>query len=177
MKLVLMSLIAVIAVRCCGQSLAPTESLKRAAAQSAKMTEVIEVTHCLKAGDIDWLGDSAFLDKSKVLHVAFSHDRKTYPGQDVIFVVVLESGTRGDVFELTHENQGSKRNYRVENNGSFKIGPKGLKWTGEILGGIWTHEYIERNIRRLLRQPSVAIPVRTALRSYREITCSSYVSD
>lgn len=112
-----------------------------------------------------------------MLRVALSHDRKAYRGKDFIVVVVLESATKGDVFELTREDHGKKRSFRIENNGSFKVGHKGMEWPGEILGGIWTHEYMDRNIRRLLTQPSIAVTVRTALRFDPKLTCSSYLSD
>ena len=146
-------------------------------AESRRITEIIEVTHCLKVGDIDWLGDSAVLDKAKILQVGLRHDRKTYPGEDVIFIVVFENRTKGDVFELTRQDHKGIRSYRIENNGSFTLGPRGLKWRGEILGGIWTHEYIEENVRKLLKRRRIAISIKAALRPNPHVTCSSYVSE
>jgi len=175
MKVSLIALIFLAVASSHAQSSQPTEAPTRA--ESRRIREIIEVTHCLKVGEIDWLSDSAVLEKAKILQVGLRHDRTTYPGKDVIFAVVLETPAKGDVFELTRENRQGVRSYRIENNGSFTLGAKGVKWRGEILGGIWTHEYIERNVRKLLKRRSITISIRAALRPNPQATCSSYASE
>lgn len=140
-----------------------------------RVAEAREVMHCLKAGDLDWLGDSDVLDKAKTFRLGLRHDRRTYPGEDVITVVVFESREQGDVFELTRKDKGLIRTYRIQNNGSFKLGAKGMQWPGEILGGIWTHDYIEANIRKIMHGPKIRVPLKMALRPAPHVTCQSYV--
>jgi hypothetical protein len=146
------------------------------AAQLSRTAETLEVMHCLKAGDLDWLGDSPMLDRAKWLRVGLRHDRKTYPGEDVLFVVVFENRVKGDVFELTREDTGRHRTYTVVNNGSIDPRRKGLEWVGDVLGGIWTREYIARNAMKVMHGPKVWVQLKTVFKPLPQVTCTSYVS-
>lgn len=143
----------------------------------ARTVEAFQVMHCLKTTDLDWLGNSPALERAKILEVGLRHDRKTYPGEDMVFVVVFEGPTRGDVFELTRKNHGRRRSYRIENNGEFKLRSGQVEWIGEILGGIWTHEYIEGNIKRIVRGPKTWVRVTDVLKPFHQVTCMSFVSN
>jgi hypothetical protein len=147
------------------------------AGRPSRMSETIEIMHCLKARNLNWLGDSPpALEKAKRFHVGLRHDRKTYPGEDVVFVVVFENPTQGDVFELTREDHGRDRTYNLENNGSFRLGGKETRWPNEIFGGIWTHEYVEANIRKLTQSPKTWVQLNAVLKPLPEVTCSYYRS-
>jgi len=125
-----------------------------AVAGSAKYTELTAIVHCLTDVELNWLGDyPTTVEKAKKFRAGLRHDRRTYPGDDVIFAVVFESPTQGDVFELMHYWSGKQAKYNLENNGSFELRGKAFAWRNEIFGGIWTHEYIERNIRKIMRGP------------------------
>lgn len=143
-------------------------------AETAK--ELIEIMHCLKVGDRDWLADSAALAKAKWLRVGITHDRRSYSGEDVIFAVVLESPASGDVFELTRHSDKTHREYTIENNGSFQLGRRGFEWRNEILGGIWTHEYFERNVRKIMRGSKIWVSAKSVLRPITGVSCGSYVT-
>jgi hypothetical protein len=171
--------LALIATRhdCAQAVYAPRLSARTAvAAQQSRAVEAIEIMHCLKAADLDWLADSPVLQRAKSFQVGLRHDRKTYPGEDVVFVVVFENPTQGDVFELTREDHGRDRTYRIENNGEFKLGRKGIEWPGEILGGNWTHDYIEANIRKLMHGPKIRVQLKTVLKPIQHVSCNSYMS-
>lgn len=172
MKLILMVFTLLIVPVCYGQFMRGEGD-----GQPSRATEIARILHCLTDVELNWLGDSAKLDRAKALRVGLRHDRQTYPGKDFIFVVVLESSTKGDVFELTREDHKESRSCRIQNNGQSKIGHQGMEWPGEILGGIWTHEYVERNVRLLLKGPKITIPARAALKSNPRVTCSSYVAN
>ena len=140
--------------------------------------ETLEVMHCLKSGDMEWLANSQALTNAKTFVVGLVHDRTSYEYHwDHIVVVVFENRTRGDVFDLTHEDQGNHRTYRIENNGEFRLGHAEVEWPGEILGGNWTHDYIERNIRRVMRRPKIRVQLKKLPRPFPQVTCTSYVSD
>ena len=83
----------------------------RQRAKKLQIAEATEIMHCLRARGLTWLGDAVpAIAKGKRLRVGLRHDRKTYPGQDVVFVVVFESPMRGDVFELTREDRSPPQN-------------------------------------------------------------------
>lgn len=145
--------------------------------QGPKTAEAIEVMHCLKSGDLDWLGNSPMLENAKSVSMGLRHDRKSYEREDHIIVVIFEHRTRGDVFDLTREDRGNRRIYRIENNGEFSLEHKTIEWPGEILGGNWTHDYMERNIRRVMRGPRIRVQLEVLPRSFPQVTCTSYVSD
>lgn len=64
----------------------------------------------------------------------------------------------------------------IENNGSFKLGPRGFEWRNEILGGIWTHEYVQRNVRKIMRGLKLWISVNAVRRPISDVSCNSYVT-
>lgn len=144
----------------------------------SSLMESAEILHCLTEVELNWLGDwPSALEKATTFHVGLTHDRKTYPGQDVIIVVVFRNRLRGDVFELTGERRRHKSKYNLENNGSFKIVHKEFTWPNEIFGGIWTHEYIEKNIRKIMRGRKIWIRLKTAQKLMPTVGCTWYGSN
>lgn len=145
-------------------------------AKPSRAEETLEIMHCLKAGDLDWTVNSPLLESARTFRVGLRHDRITYQHQDHVIVVVFENPLRGDVFELTRTNARRRRIYRIENNGEFKIGKRGIEWPGEILGGNWTHGYLEESIRKILLGQKAIVQLNTLLTPMPKVTCTSYVS-
>lgn len=176
MKVALPAFLVLITSTCAlGQPLQSRE-LQATHATLSRKTEVLEVMHCLKAGDLDWLADSRALQKTRSFQVGLRHDSKSYAGQEHLIVVVFENRVQGDVFDLTRRQSRLHRTYRVENNGEFKITPRGIEWPGEILGGNWTHDYMETNIRKVVRGPRTWIQWNALNKHFPQVTCTSYVS-
>jgi hypothetical protein len=174
MKLPSIAYIVFAIVGCHGQSANAVGALPSAAAKSPQADEIIRIMHCLTEVELNWLNDSPpALEHIKRFQVGVRHDRETYPGDDVVIVAVFKSGTEGDVFELTHKGRGNSEKYNLENNGSFKLRGKGFVWPNEIFGGIWTHDYIERNIRRLMRGPKVWVR-RKDVKTATSVACTYY---
>jgi len=160
-----------------GQSARPI-GVPPAVAGPAKYAELTAIMHCLTDVELNWLGDyPPTVEKAKKFRVGLRHDRRTYPGDDVIFAVVFESPTQGDVFELMHYWSGKQAKYNLENNGSFELRGKAFAWRNEIFGGIWTHEYIERNIRKIVRGPKASVSLKTASKPITNVTCTYYGSN
>lgn len=151
------------------------QTLRSGGRSETRVTESREIIHCLTAVELNCLGDwPPAVEKFNTLRVGLRHDYKTYAGQDVTIVVVLESATRGDVFELTQERRRHGRKFNLENNGSFKLRHNEFSWPNEIFGGIWTHEYMEKNIKRIMRGPKVWVDVKTAQKAMPEVSCTWY---
>lgn len=139
--------------------------------------ETMDVMHCLKARELNWIGDAIpALEKNNTFLVALRHDRQTYPGEDFVFLAIFESPRKGDIFELTREDHGDRRTYNLANNGSFVLGGKETAWPNEIFGGIWTHEYFEKNIRTLRHSRKNWLRLQTIQRPRRQVSCSYYGS-
>lgn len=138
----------------------------------SKINEAAEIMHCIHLADL--LSDFPPLQKATSFDIGLRHDRKTYPGQDIVIVAVFESQTRGNAFELVKETKGAHRNYHFTNNGSFILGKKETRWLNEILGGNWTHDYIEGNVRKIARGARQRVELKTALRSNLNATCTYY---
>lgn len=175
MNLRLMAFIVFAVLSSLGQSLrrAPTRSV----AQRPNAREIAQVMHCLTAVDLNWLGDSpTVLENAKRFHVGLTHDRRTYPGTDMMFVAVFRTATEGDVFELTHQAQTTAEKYNLENNGSFRVRGKEFTWPNEIFGGIWTHEYVERNIRSIMRGPKFWVQSKVVV-TPAGVACTYYGSE
>ena len=140
---------------------------------ASSLTEAIQIVHCLKDGELNWLSDSPTLDKAHRLHVGFVHDRKTFPGEDFITMVVFENPAKGDVFEIVGERQKTRRTYSIVNNGSIDPARKGRPdWVGDVLFGIWTRHYIERHVLKVMAGPKVWVSVKTALKPMPKVSCT-----
>lgn len=144
----------------------------------SRLQETKAIMHCLTAYHLNWIGDALpAIERMKVFHVGLRHDRKTYPGEDMVFLVVFKNRLQGDVFELTVRGSRNHPLYNLDNNGSYKLGGKYIEWPNEIYFGIWTHEYFERNIRAIRRGPKVWMSRKTVTRPVPGISCDYYGQD
>lgn len=156
----------------------PSLSVRTRSVYISRLHETKAIMHCLTARDLGWIGDApTVIENRKLFHVGLRHDRKTYPAKDTVFLVVFKNRLQGDVFELTLRGKGNSRLYNLENNGSYKLGGKYIDWPNEIFGGIWTHEYFERNIRAIRRGPKVWVPLKTVTRPVLGVSCDYYGQD
>jgi hypothetical protein len=92
-----------------------------------------------------------------------------------LFVVIYESRSTGQVFDLLDETRDGGRKLTVTNNGRFSVDGARIKYLGEILGGIWTHELFDRTIKEVSAKPSFSVPVSRIMQSFPGTRCSSYV--
>jgi hypothetical protein len=139
--------------------------------QRLSTREVQNVTHCIKAGDRDWL--DAPLSDAKSFYVGLTHDRRSYPGEDHIIAVVFQSRTAGQFFDIT-ATCNDKCVYTIQNNGAFKLQKKAIKLVGAPLGGIWTEEYLEKNIKKTFVGPKVRVQISDIIHINPEVICKSY---
>jgi hypothetical protein len=137
------------------------------------LLEAQAVMHCIRAGDRDWLIAPA--SSATRLRVGLIHDRKAYEGKDHIVVVVFESNTNGQVFDLRAEYENKQYVYTVVNNGSFTLKNGRLEFLDPPLGGVWTQEYLEKNIKKIAKGAKIWLSLSTLLKPLSGVTCSSYV--
>jgi hypothetical protein len=134
---------------------------------------VLDAMHCIKSGDRDWL-IPPLSDERGLLRFGFKWDRASWPGQRNLFVVIYESRSIGQVFLLADETKNGKTRLTIANNGRFSVEGPRIKYLGEILGGIWTHELFDRTIKEVLAKPWFSVSVSRITQTFPG-TCSSYV--
>lgn len=130
-----------------------------------------EAAHCLVKDD--WLAPAD--SKKGNLTLGYLTDTKTYPGEKVLFVVAFTGRRKGRIFELTATEHGGQDSLRVENNGKFKESPSEINFVEELLGGVWTHAYLESAIRQIDSSPRFVISIKELRDGYRDVQCSSYL--
>ena len=132
----------------------------------------LNAMHCIKSGDRDWL--SPPLSEARTLRFGFGWDRRSNRGQSHLIVVVYEDRSKGQVLDLLEEHSNGQLRITVVNNGSFRM-LFGKVDMDELLGGVWTYEYLQRNVRSILKQQVYSTPISTLLRRFPGVACSSYV--
>jgi hypothetical protein len=143
--------------------------------EGLKVLETQAVMHCIKAGDRDWLNGS--LSNATGFRVGLIHDRESYPSKDHIIVVVFETDSKGQVFDLTAECKNKQCVYTIVNNGSFMLNKSHLEFLDPPLGGVWTQEYLEANIRKITNARRTWVNLSTISAPLPEVSCTSYVQN
>jgi hypothetical protein len=126
-----------------------------------------EAAHCLAAEKQDWLDLQN--SKATVLSLGYVVDTKTYPGEEVLYVVDYtgHSRTEGLAFTIFLRRQDRRRIFDIQNNAKFVRSNKenadfreeGVSFVEPPLWGIWTQQHIAIAIRRIERQPRFVVRV------------------
>jgi hypothetical protein len=139
-------------------------------AQGSNPELLIHAAQCLSAKDF------LELPHSRPLNFGYLLDTKSYPGKEVIYAIEYTSHnrSRGLVFVLFLEEKDHQRVFNIQNNATFVMARGNVKFTGEALGGVWTHQHLEDAIKQIGIQPSFAIPVADIRTPSAQIRCESY---
>ncbi len=131
---------------------------------------LIHAAQCLSAKDF------LELPHSRPLNFGYLLDTKSYPGKEVIYAIEYTSHnrSRGLVFVLFLEEKDHQRVFNIQNNATFVMAKGNVKFTGEALGGVWTHQHLEDAIKQIEHQPIFAIPVENLSVPSTLISCESY---
>jgi hypothetical protein len=137
-------------------------------------TDVRSAAHCLAIGKQDWLDLEA--NKPTTVHLSYSIDLKSYPGQSEIYVITYsrKDRSRGMVFTVFHDLKSKAQTFDIQNNATFVRNSSGIDFPGPPLGGIWTQQHLMEAIQNAGKRPSV--PFTTGeLRAPSSVHCTSYV--
>jgi hypothetical protein len=144
-----------------------------------------EAAHCLAAKKQDWQ-DWLDLENSKatVLSLGYVVDTKSYPGEEVLYVVDYtgHGRTEGLVFTIFLEQHGGRRIFNIQNNAKFvrsnkenaEFRKEGVTFVEPPLWGTWTQQHIARAIRQIERQPRFVVRVKDLLKPSALTQCESY---
>ena len=134
----------------------------------------VRAMHCIKSGDRDWLIPPPS-GNSGTLRFGFTRDRKSYPDQSHVIVVVYESRSKGQVFDLLEKPTKGQVRLIVVNNGRFSVTGSKVQ-VDEILGGVWTNQFLTKAIRAILADRSFSVQVSRLKQSFPDTVCSSYAA-
>jgi hypothetical protein len=149
-------------------------------AQEQVPTVLLGAAHCLS--------NKGFLPLSKAteLSLGYLDDTKSYPGDEVLYVVVYGGPRRSDgwVFSVFLSQKNGRRIFSIQNNAKFVRSSKegvafrkeGVDFVvgGDPLGGVWTQEHIAKAIQRIERKPKFTVRVKDLLEPPALTQCESY---
>ncbi|GLQ97282.1 hypothetical protein [Dyella mobilis] len=132
-----------------------------------------QATHCLaKKGFLPY-------SESKALTFGYLVDDKSYPGKTLLYVVNYpnRSKSEGSVFTLVLANSGGRQDFSIQNNARF-VEPAGgrgdVSFVAPPLGGSWTQAHLVSAIRKIEKQPNLAISARDMRAVDSSADCEAY---
>ena len=125
------------------------------------------------------LADKDFLIHTKSTTLTFGYilDEESYPKEKVLYVVNYLSPSRPDgfIFAIFLTEQDTRLDFNIQNNARFRLSKKdGVSFLTPPLGGTWTQEHLVSAVKRIEKQPSVAISVKNLFTVDSSISCEAY---
>jgi len=117
--------------------------------------------------------------KPSTLDLGYLIDKKSWPGEEILYVVAY-SGTgrsKGFVFTIFLSEENHQQVFHIQNNATFVRGATGgddIDFVEAPLGGIWTQEHLETAIRRIGKQPRFLVPAGDMTGAFNRSGCQSY---
>jgi hypothetical protein len=122
-----------------------------------------------------------FLPSSKATRQTFGYllDEKSYPGDQVIYVVNYAGPARsnGLVFAIFLTEHEGLQDFNIQNNARFVLSKDeldGVVFANPPLGGTWTQEHLASAIKRIEKQPRFSISAKDLSAADASIRCESY---
>lgn len=129
-----------------------------------------EAAHCLMV--------KQFLRPAAVnFRMGYYLDTTSYPGDKALYVVDYTSKTQseGYVYTVFVTSEDKQRTFNIQNNAKFIRSKKevwGVRFTEDPLGGIWTQKHIAVAIKRIGRQQTFTLSLKSL--SLVSPQCESY---
>ena len=134
---------------------------------------LLQILHCAKTDKFGLL--DASLKKDGVIKASWRHSRHSDPGVgEEYFIVLPDSEKRRDVLVYTRNHKNGRIHFYLVNNGALST-KDGEVNVLDPLGGIWTHNHINQNVKRALRSGEYSIPARNLIGpQFANVGCHSY---
>ena len=117
--------------------------------------------------------------KPSTLDFGYLIDKRSWPGEEVLYVVAY-SGTghsKGFVFTIFLSEENHQQVFHIQDNAKFvrrAAGADDIDFVEVPLGGIWTQEHLETAIRRIGKQPRFLVPASDLTGAFVRSGCQSY---
>jgi hypothetical protein len=140
-------------------------------AQTHAQQDVTQALHCLKTEHGGCL-DASLLARPR-LRINVTQKRTSSPDTTRFVILVLESRSKGQIFDLVRTSQHAEANWKIKNNGNFEVTKSGIEFV-DVLGGVWTQEDLERNVKQALRRKTLLVDLRNLDTKKSGVVCSCY---
>ncbi len=127
------------------------------------------------------LANKNFLHSSRAKAPTFGYffDKKSYPGDAVIYVIQYASPTRtnGLVFTIFLSERDGIQGFDIQNNARFVLSkdePIGVTFDDPPLGGGWTQERLASAIKQIEKQPRFSISPKLQSNAPPTVRCEAY---
>jgi hypothetical protein len=157
-------LLSALAVLMTGAPLVPLQSQ---AATGAELQDIRSSVTCLAHDRMQMLGRPVPSEISLI----YSKDEQSYQGERHLWLFLLRGRGVYDVFDVEVIRQ-PHRVYSLVNNATIRWDGRTIRELGALLGGIWTHNVMERNFRAAMKanptrlRPSAPVRQRLECESY-----------
>ncbi|HYX53810.1 MAG TPA: hypothetical protein VE783_10200 [Candidatus Limnocylindrales bacterium] len=144
-----------------------------AAAQRQKQPPALlqDAVYCATTDHGGWLNPQ--LHKDKKVRVSFTIDRKSYEGKEHLVLVFNQSDSSAQAFDIIVTRSNHALNLHMVNNAGFKRISREFEWNYPPLGGVWTQEHFEQNIRNANSSGTYLIDPALSGK-VKGVSCSSY---
>jgi hypothetical protein len=134
---------------------------------------LIRAAHCLAVKDQ--------LPSSKAPTLSFGYllDEKSYPGEQVLYVVnyAFPIRSNGLAFAIFLSGDAGSQVFSIQNNTSFVLSkdePEGVSFVNPPLGGTWTQEHLASAIKQIEKQPRFSILAKDLYATDSFVRCEAY---
>jgi hypothetical protein len=96
------------------------------------------------------LNKYGWLSGTSEVRYSYFVDENSFKNESHIIVVIYKH--KFDlVFDINANISGGRKVFTIENNASFSLRGSAIEYGSSPLGGIWMHEYLERNIKMAIK--------------------------
>jgi len=144
-------------------------------AQERAPSALFEAAQCLVTDPHHWVP----VNDVKELNVAYLPESKSFGKEKYIYVIVYndQKHNAGSIFDIRLKDEG-KRVYSIENDASFAIVNKEVKFDEPPLGGAWRESQLTTTIQQIQKHHKwYEAQVKQLLKPYTHFRCETNVED
>ena len=144
--------------------------------QERAPSALFEAAQCLVTDPHHWVDVKGV----KELNLAYLPESKSFGGEKYIYVIVYSTPKHedGSIFDIRLKDDDHKRVYSIENDASFTILNKEIKFDEPPLGGTWRENQLTTSIRLIQKHRKwYEAQVKQLLKPYTHFRCETNVED
>jgi hypothetical protein len=145
-------------------------------AQERAPAALFEASQCLVTDPHHWVP----VEGVKELNVAYLPESKSFGGEKYIYVIVYNDAKHkeGSIFDIRLKDEDHHRVYSIENDASFAIVNKEVKFDEPPLGGSWRQTQLTTTIQQIQKHHKwYEAQVKQLLKPYTHFRCETNVED
>jgi hypothetical protein len=146
-----------------------------AKAQSVPPVDLMQAMYCITTNNGGWLQTP--LSGQKQWLASAAHDRMGYPHEDRMIVVVYETASKGQAFDLSIIIVAGRRRFNIQNNGIFDMDKGRASFVDPSPDGNLKKGRLDAWLREALHQERYMLRATMLRPAARLATCASYATN